>query len=97
MCIEMWYNRDMKTVGHLTPKVIKAFDLNYKPGEEITLSAQRKKHMENIARNSVILMPPMSVFQRLLLIRTISVAILMVSPWNISNVLMVCSGSGQIM
>ena len=43
---EMWYNRDMKTVGHLTPKVIKAFDLNYKPGEEITLSAQRKKHME---------------------------------------------------
>ena len=36
----------MKTVGHLTPKVIKAFDLDYKPGEEITLSAQRKKHME---------------------------------------------------
>ena len=43
---EVWYNRGMKTVGHLTPKVIKAFDLNYKPGEEITLSAQRKKHME---------------------------------------------------
>ena len=43
---EMWYNRDMKTVGHLTPKVIKAFDLDYKPGEDITLSAQRKKHME---------------------------------------------------
>ena len=42
MCMMMWYNRDMKTVGHLTPKVIKAFDLNYKPGEEITLSAQRK-------------------------------------------------------
>lgn len=73
----------MKTVGHLTPKVIKAFDLDYKPGEEITLSAQRKKHMENIARNSVILMLPMNVFQRLLLIRTISVAILMASPWNI--------------
>ena len=36
----------MKTVGYLTPKVIKAFDLDYKPGEEITLSAQRKKHME---------------------------------------------------
>ncbi len=30
----------------MTPKVIKAFDLDYKPGEEITLSAQRKKHME---------------------------------------------------
>lgn len=88
---EVWYNRGMKTVGHLTPKVIKAFDLDYKPGEEITLSAQRKKHMENIARNSVILMPPMSVFQRLLLIRTISVAILMASPWNTSNVLMVMS------
>jgi len=36
----------MKIVGHLTPKVIKAFDLDYKPGEDITLSAQRKKHME---------------------------------------------------
>ena len=36
---EVWYNRGMKTVGHLTPKVIKAFDLDYKPGEEITLSA----------------------------------------------------------
>ena len=43
---EVWYNRGMKIVGHLTPKVIKAFDLDYKPGEEITLSAQRKKHME---------------------------------------------------
>ena len=43
---EVWYNRGMETVGHLTPKVIKAFDLDYKPGEEITLSAQRKKHME---------------------------------------------------
>lgn len=43
---EVWYNRSMKIVGHLTPKVIKAFDLDYKPGEEITLSAQRKKHME---------------------------------------------------
>ena len=43
---EVWYNRGMKTVGHLTPKVIKAFDLDYKPGEDITLSAQRKKHME---------------------------------------------------
>lgn len=30
----------------MTPKVIKAFDLDYKPGEDITLSAQRKKHME---------------------------------------------------
>ena len=29
----------MKIVGHLTPKVIKAFNLDYKP-------AQRKKHME---------------------------------------------------
>lgn len=36
----------MKIVGHLTSKVIKAFDLDYKPGEDITLSAQRKKHME---------------------------------------------------
>ena len=36
----------MKIVGHLTPKVIKAFNLDYKPGEDITLSAQRKKHME---------------------------------------------------
>ena len=36
----------MKIVGHLTPKVIKAFDLDYNPGEDITLSAQRKKHME---------------------------------------------------
>lgn len=79
----------MKIVGHLTPKVIKAFNLDYKPGEDITLSAQRKKHMENIARNLVILMPSMNVFQRLLLIRTISVAILMASPWNTSNVLMV--------
>ena len=43
---EVWYNRSMKIVGHLTPKVIKTFDLDYKPGEEITLSAQRKKHME---------------------------------------------------
>ena len=43
---EVWYNRGMKIVGHLTPKVIKAFDLDYKPGEDITLSAQRKKHME---------------------------------------------------
>ncbi len=75
----MWYNSITNKIA-LTPKVVKAFDLNYKPPEEITLSAQRKKHMENIARNSVILMPPMSVFQRLLLIRTIMVAILMVSP-----------------
>lgn len=30
----------------MTPKVIKAFNLDYKPGEDITLSAQRKKHME---------------------------------------------------
>lgn len=30
----------------MRPKVIKAFDLDYKPGEDITLSAQRKKHME---------------------------------------------------
>lgn len=30
----------------MTSKVIKAFDLDYKPGEDITLSAQRKKHME---------------------------------------------------
>ena len=30
----------------MTPKAIKAFDLDYKPGEDITLSAQRKKHME---------------------------------------------------
>ena len=36
----------MKIVGHLTPKVIKAFNLDYKPGEDITQSAQRKKHME---------------------------------------------------
>ena len=43
---EVWYNRSMKIVGHLTPKIIKTFDLDYKPGEEITLSAQRKKHME---------------------------------------------------
>ena len=86
---EVWYNRGMKTVGHLTPKVIKAFDLDYKPGEEITLSAQRKKHMENIARNLVILMLPMNGFQRLLLIRTILGTILMVSPWSTSNVLMV--------
>ena len=85
----MWYNRGMKTVGYLTPKVIKAFDLDYKPGEEITLSAQRKKHMENIARNLVILMLPMNGFQRLLLIRTILGTILMVSPWSTSNVLMV--------
>lgn len=86
---EVWYNRGMKTVGHLTPKVIKAFDLNYKPGEEITLSAQRKKHMEKHRQEFSDLMPPMSVFQRLLLIRTISVAILMASPWNTSNALMV--------
>ena len=86
---EVWYNRSMKIVGHLTPKVIKTFDLDYKPGEEITLSAQRKKHMENIARNSVILMLPMNGFQRLLLIRTILGTILMVSPWSTSNVLMV--------
>ena len=86
---EVWYNRGMKTVGHLTSKVIKAFDLDYKPGEEITLSAQRKKHMENIARNLVILMLPMNGFQRLLLIRTILGTILMVSPWSTSNVLMV--------
>ena len=79
----------MKIVGHLTPKVIKAFDLDYNPGEDITLSAQRKKHMEKHRQNSVILMPPMNVFQRLLLIRTISVAILMASLWNTSNVLMV--------
>ena len=30
----------------MTPKVIKAFNLDYKPGEDITQSAQRKKHME---------------------------------------------------
>ena len=70
---EVWYNRGMKTVGHLTPKVIKAFELNYKPGEEITLSTQRKKHMEKHRQNSVILMPPMNAYsQRLVLIRTIS-------------------------
>ena len=86
---EVWYNRGMKTVGHLTPKVIKAFDLDYKPGEEITLSAQRKKHMEKHRQEFSDFEPPMSVFQRLLLIWTISVAILMASPWNTSNVLMV--------
>ena len=86
---EVWYNRSMKIVGHLTPKVIKTFDLDYMPGEEITLSAQRKKHMENIARNLVILMLPMNGFQRLLLIRTILGTILMVSLWSTSNVLMV--------
>ena len=36
----------MNIQGHLTPKVIKAFNLDYKPGEDITQSAQRKKHME---------------------------------------------------
>ena len=87
---EMWYNRDMKTVGHLTPKVIKAFDLNYKPGEEITLSTQRKKHMEKHRQEfSDFDATYERVFQRLLLIRTISVVILMASPWNTSNVLMV--------
>ena len=30
----------------MTPKVIKAFNLDYKPGEDITQSAQRKKQMK---------------------------------------------------
>ena len=30
----------------MTPNLIKAFNLDYKPGEDITQSAQRKKHME---------------------------------------------------
>ena len=79
----------MKIVGHLTPKVIKAFNLDYKPYEDITLSAQRKKHMEKHRHNLVILMPSMNVFQRLLLIRLYRSPSLMASPWNTSNVLMV--------
>ena len=30
----------------MTPKVIIAFNLDYKPGDDITQSAQRKTHME---------------------------------------------------
>ena len=36
----------MKIVGHLTPKVIKDFELDYNHGEKITLYAQNKKHKE---------------------------------------------------
>ena len=80
---EMWYNRDMKTVGHLTPKVIKAFDLNYKPGEEITLSAQRKKHMEKHRQE---FSDFDATYER---IPEIIAHPDYIGPWNISNVLMV--------
>lgn len=86
---EVWYNRGMKTVGHLTPKVIKAFDLNYKPGEEITLSAQRKKHMEKHRQEFSDFDATYERIPEIIAHPTISVAILMASPWNTSNVLMV--------
>ena len=70
----------MKIVGHSTPKVIKAFNLDYKPGEDITQSAQRKKHMEKHRQE-------FSDFDAIY--ERISVTILMASPWNTSNVLMV--------
>lgn len=79
----------MKIVGHLTPKVIKAFNLDYKPGEDITLSAQRKKHMEKHRQEFSDFDAIYERIPEIIAHQTISVTILMASPWNTSNVLMV--------
>ena len=86
---EVWYNRGMKTVGHLTPKVIKTFDLDYKPGEEITLSAQRKKHMEKHRQEFSDFDATYERIPEIIAHPDYIGHILMASPWNTSNVLMV--------
>ena len=79
----------MKIVGHLTPKVIKAFDLDYNPGEDITLSAQRKKHMEKHRQEFSDFDATYERIPEIIAHPDYIVAILMASLWNTSNVLMV--------